>query len=467
MHSGGLKMKECVKKNVVTENEMPTHESSLDSCVDFFGTIGSAREWEESDIINYFDNAFNEDPLIALKILFYVRDIRGGQGERKVFRVCLKYLRDKYPEIFQKNIHLVPEYGRWDDLFFCSNDIFVFSLIKKGLQNKDALLAKWLPRKGEFANNLRKYLELSPKQYRKLIVGLSNTVEQKMCAKEWHDINLSYVPSIAMNKYNKAFLRHIPEKVLDFMQDIKSGKTKIHADTLYPYDLYMSYLRGDPKDIVEAQWKALPNYMENNKNFVIPMCDTSGSMHVTSVSVKPISVSVSLGIYISERNYGPFKDAFFTFSSIPEIQYLEGSFHDRCEQLTKAYWDMDTNLERAFMLLLDIAKRERIEQDKMPDTILIISDMQFNSCILKPEDTALQMIERMYEEVGYRIPQIVFWNLNARIGQSPVRFTDKKTCLVSGCSPVILKSVLDGSILSPRKVMMKVVLSERYGPVSI
>lgn len=459
-------MGEQVENRTFTENEMPTNETSLDANVDFFGSIASARSWDEFDIIQAFDNAMDENPLIAMKTLFYARDIRGGQGERRIFRVCLEHLCSMYPEIFHKNLSLVPVYGRWDDMFDCS-DSKVLELIKKGLEEKNGLLAKWLPRKGGFANDVRNYLGLTPKQYRKLIVGLSKTVEQKMCAKEWQDIELGHVPSIAMTKYNKAFWRHIPEKFESFLQDVKEGKAKIHADTLYPYDLYRAIKRGDNRKSVEAQWNALPNYMEGNKNMVLPMCDTSGSMTWSSSTPTPIDVCVSLGIYISERNEGPFQNAFLTFSHRPEIQYLHGPLSRRISQLESAHWQMNTNLEAAFKMILDIAKAENIGQKYMPDTILILSDMQFDSCVREPKNTALQMIERKYEKAGYKIPQIVFWNLNARVGQSPVTVKDNRTCLVSGCSPSILKSVLDGSILSPRSVMLKTVLSERYAPVTI
>lgn len=459
-------MGEKVENRTFTENEMPTNETSLDANVDFFGSIASARSWDESDIIQAFDNAMDENPLIAMKTLFYARDIRGGQGERRIFRVCLEHLCSMYPEIFHKNLHLVPEYGRWDDMFDCS-DSKVLELIKKGLEEKNGLLAKWLPRKGGFANDVRNYLGLTPKQYRKLIVGLSNTVEQKMCANEWQDIELAHVPSVAMTKYNKAFWRRVPEKFESFLQDVKEGRAKIHADTLYPYDLYRAIKRGDDPNSVEAQWNTLPNYMKDNKNMVLPMCDTSGSMTWSSVSPTPIDVCVSLGIYISERNKGLFQNAFMTFSHRPEIQYLHGPLSRRVNQLETAHWQMNTNLEAAFKTILNIAKTEGIDQKYMPDTILILSDMQFDSCVHNPGDTALQMIKREYEESGYKLPQIVFWNLNARVDQSPVTVRDNKTCIVSGCSPVILKSVLDGSILSPRSVMLKTVLSERYAPVTI
>jgi len=460
-------MGEKVKNRTFTENEMPTNETSLDANVDFFGSIASARSWNESDIIQAFENAMNENPLIAMKTLFYARDIRGGQGERRIFRVCLEHLCSMYPEIFHKNLPLVPMYGRWDDMFGCS-DRKVLEFIKYGLTVKqDGLLAKWLPRKGGFANDVRNYMNLTPKQYRKIVVGLSKTVEQKMCANEWKDIELAHVPSVAMTKYNKAFWRHIPEKFESFLQDVKEGKATIHADTLYPYDLYRAIKRGDNPASVEEQWKALPNYMEENKNMVLPMCDTSGSMTWSGMKPMPIDVCVSLGIYISERNEGSFQNAFLTFSGRPEIQYLYGSLSQRIRQLETANWEMNTNLEAAFKSILDIAKNEGISQEYMPDTILILSDMQFDVCTRNANDTALQMIKRQYEESGYRLPQVVFWNLNAMVGQSPVTVRDNRTCIVSGCSPVILKSVLDGSILSPRSVMLRTILSERYAPVMI
>lgn len=459
-------------KDTFTENAMPTHSTSLDPCVDFFASAGSARNWSEDEIVGLFSKAMAEDPLVALRTLFWARDARQGAGERRLFRVCTRYL-DEHPrlsEYLYKNFHMIPEYGRWDDVFALSNRA-VLELVSKGLEAKDGLLAKWLPRKGNFANRVRKYMRLSPKEYRKLLVRLSNTVEQKMCAQKWEDINYQHVPSVAMNKYRKAFFRNDEARFKKFIEAVTKGEAKIHADVLFPYHLYQAYRKRENQAAVEAQWYALPDYMKDNKERVLPMCDTSGSMTSSygmgMNSVRPIDICVSLGLYISERNEGLFKDAFLTFSAKPQLQYLKGRFYDRCRQLETAHWEMNTNLEAAFRTILSSAKSHNISESEMPTTLLIISDMQFDRCVRNGNNTAMEMARRMYEKAGYKLPQVVFWNLNARVGKMPVQFDESGTAIISGCSPSILKSVLDGSVLNPREVMLKTVMSERYEPITI
>jgi hypothetical protein len=459
-------------KDTFTENAMPTHSTSLDACVDLFAGIGSARNWSPEQIENAFVKAWNQNPLVALRILFWARDVRGGAGERRVFRVCSTYMDSagQYRDALYKNAHLIPEYGRWDDLFGLSYDEAVLQLIKRGLDEGNGLLAKWLPRKGPFANKVRKYLGLTPKGYRKLIVGLSNTVEQKMCAKEWNGIEYSHVPSVAMNKYRKAFFRNDEARFQNFIEAVNKGEATINAKDLFPYQLYQAYRRGENQGAVEAQWKNLPDYMSENEHRLLPMCDTSGSMlssYGVNTNLVPMDISVSLGIYISERNEGPFKDAFLTFSGRPKLQVLKGSFYERCRQLERAEWGMNTNIEAAFALVLNTAVKHAVPTSEMPDTILVISDMQFDQCTQYPSDSALEMIGRRYAQAGYEMPQVVFWNVNARVGKMPVQVNDQGVGIVSGCSPAILTSILSGENITPVDLMMKTVNSERYQSVTI
>ena len=454
-----------------TENGMPTHTSSMNACLDLFGSLGSARGWNKHDVLGAFTRALAEEPLLAMRILFWARDVRKGAGERRVFRVCLDYLNRNHREYLDKNIHLVPEFGRWDDLFELDNRLVLLE-IKNALENKDGLAAKWLPRKGIFANKVRKALGLDPKSYRKLVVGLSKTVEQQMCAGEWDKIDYSHVPSQAMLKYRTAFFKHDEERFQKFLDDVKIGKTKINAGAMYPYQLYdamESALRSKKAAAaVEAQWNALPNFLEGTKEMVLPVCDVSGSMNSNYFgNVTPMSVSVSLGIYISERNEGPFKDAFMTFSSKPSVQYLKGNLMDRCAQLRKAQWSMSTDLEATFAALLGATVKNHTLPEEMPTVLLIISDMQFNSCVSNPSASASEMIRSMYASAGYEVPKVVFWNVNARVEQSPVLAYESKTALVSGCSPSILKSVLSGGIFNPVQTMLDTVDTERYSVISI
>lgn len=323
------------------------------------------------------------------------------------------------------------------------------------------LLAKWLSRKGTEFNKVRKYLGLTPKDYRKLIVGLSNTVEQHMCAKDWESIEYPKVPSVAMNKYRKAFERNDQNRFTEFIADVNDGKEKINASVLFPHQLFEAYKRRETQAAVEAQWNNLPDYMTGEER-VLPVCDVSGSM-----TGLPMSVSVSLGIYLSERNKGIFKDAFVTFSARPTMQYLKGSFYERCRQLETAHWEMNTNLEAVFNLILDKAVKHSLPKEEMPTKILIISDMEFDACVSKGDDTAIAMIERMYKDAGYERPEIIFWNVNGRLGNVPGNYKHKGVGLVSGFSPAIMKSILEGKIETPISLMLRTVMSDRYKPISI
>ena len=455
------------QEDVLTNNGMVTNSTSLNSCVDMFFLAGASRNMTDKDIEILFQKAIVENPLVALKLLFWSRDVRGGAGERRFFRVCSKFLNKNYLSYLEKNIKYVPEYGRWDDIFELDEKI-VLPLIKEGLDNHNCLLAKWLDRKGEFANKVRKYLGLSPKEYRKLIVGLSNTVEQKMCAKDWDSITYPHVPSIAMNKYRKSFLKNDSSRFNEFIELVHEGKEEIKAGVLFPHQLYDAYKKGEDKRAVEAQWINLPDYMADSNERIIPVCDVSGSMMMNGNSkVTPMSVSVSLGLYISERNKSIFKDAFITFSNAPKMQYLKGSLYERMFQLETADWGGSTNLEAVYKLILEKAVQNMLQESEMPTKILIISDMEFNSCTEKNSDTALSMISRLYSSAGYKMPEIIFWNVNGRLENIPAKSTTKGVGLVSGFSPSILKSILSGAIDTPETLMLRTVMNERYLPITI
>ena len=331
------------------------------------------------------------------------------------------------------------------------------------------LLAKWLSRKGYEFNKVRKYLGLNPKEYRKLIVGLSNTVEQKMCSKDWDAITYPHVPSVAMNKYRKAFLKNDTNRFNEFIGLVHEGKEEIKAGVLFPHQLYQAYKRNEDQKAVEAQWMNLPDYMADSTEKILPICDVSGSMDtgLGSSKVTPMDVSVALGVYISERNKSIFKDAFITFSSNPKMQYLRGSLYERLRQLHSAEWSMSTNLEAVYKLILNTATKNNLAESDMPTKLLIISDMEFNSCAQNGSDTALSMIGKMYSDAGYKMPEIIFWNVNGRLGNVPSKFTQKGVGVVSGFSPSILKSILQGNIDTPEILMLRTVMSERYTPITV
>jgi hypothetical protein len=473
------------KENTFTENGMTTNSSSLNSCVDLFFTIGAMRGQDKERLLRNFSLAFYEDTLRAMRILFWARDVRGGAGERQIFRDVMVYLAENHPDILSKNLHLVPEFGRWDDLlvlFGTKVELTALQLIKQALHEGNGLCAKWMPRKGKEANRLRSYFNVTPKSYRKMIVGLTNVVETKMCAKDWNSIEYGKLPSLASARYQKAFMKNDSGRYQLYIQNLQKGVEKINAGAVYPYDVTKSLQMGN-SDVAIEQWKALPNYMEGSMERILPVVDVSGSMSVSAGGNKNLSclqVAISLGLYISERNEGSFKDSFITFSGTPELQILKGNLRERYDQLRRASWEMNTNLQAVFELLLNQAKKHSVPEDEMPTKILILSDMEFDeataprrSWFKKEEEigewnpTAQKMIKEMYRQAGYTMPQIIYWNIQSRNENVPVSFNETGTALISGFSPAILKSVLKGEVISPLQVMDETIMNERYSSVGV
>ena len=468
-------------KDSLTENGMSTNSSSLNLCVDLFFQIGAMRGQDKQRLINVFTKAFGENSLTAMRLLFWARDVRGGAGERKIFRDIIEYLAANRTDALRKNLHLISEFGRWDDLLVLVGTPLekdALELIASALANKNGLCAKWMPRpnvgnreKKRWATALRRFMGMSPKDYRKMLVENSNTVEQLMCAKEFSKIEYSKLPSKAMSDYMKAFSKNDLARFQEYLNSVEKGETKINAGAVYPYDIIKSLNQGNTKG-ANAQWGALPNYMENNNEKFLPVVDVSGSMSCPaggSASVTCMDVAISLGLYISERNVGPFQDAFVTFSSRPSLQILKGSLSERYNQLRRAEWAMSTNIEAVFNLILDKAKASKVSQEEMPTMILILSDMEFNYAgggSWNP--TAQQMIETKYTQAGYAMPKVVYWNIQSRgDNNKPVQFDKNGTALVSGFSPSLLTSLLAGKEMTPYSMMMSVIGSERYASVTV
>ena len=453
-------------KGSLTANLAVTHASSLSNIVDMFFLAGGSRRMSEQDIITVWNRAVTEDTLLALKCLFWARDVRGGAGERRFFRVIWDHIRSSMSAQIVHDLEpLIPEYGRWDDVWAglpAIDHATAMWFHKQLTEEKDGLLAKWLPRKGKIFSSMARHLELTPKELRKLLVELSNTVEQKMCAKEFDTINYAHVPSVAMNRYRKAFLRNDSSRFIGFIDDVKAGKQEIKAGAIFPHEIAMKCLQRHvdyaEKEAIVAQWDALPNYMEGANERIIPVCDVSGSM-----TGLPMSVSVGLGVYISERNEGLFKDAFITFSGTPEMVFLKGDLFQRMNSLHTASWGYNTNIQATFNLILHRATEAGLTDEDMPTKILIISDMEFDSC---GKNTNLEVIRAKYAAAGYTMPQLVFWNVNGRIGNSPATFDDQGVALVSGFSPTILKNILSGVITTPEQFVLDVLNSERYDSIS-
>jgi hypothetical protein len=456
----------------LTENGMVTNPTTLNKCVDLFFSIGAMRGKSQDKVVSLFNEAYNENPLVASKLLFWSRDVRSGAGERQIFRDIVTHLTTTTPQTVRKNIGLIPEFGRWDDVLVLvgtelEDDMFI--LIKDSLTNGDALCAKWMPRKGDVANRLRKLFRFTPKEYRKMLVNLTNVVESKMCAKDWESIDYSKLPSLASSRYQKSFVKNDTERYDEYKKALIDGTAKVNAGAVYPYDIIKSISQGGDTIVSEKQWESLPNWMEGSNERVLPVVDVSGSMCCPAGgndNLTCMDVAISLGMYISERNEGNFKDAFITFSDEPQLQYLTGGLKERLNQLRSADWGYSTDLESVFNLILNQAKIYDIPQDKMPTKIMILSDMEFNQAT-RSDLGSQSMIESMYEMAGYKKPDIIYWNLNASGANFPVEFNKNGTALVSGFSPSILKPLLAGKNMTPESIMMGTVNDERYSVVTI
>ena len=445
-----------------TANGMKTFDSSKSDLVDLFFAIGASRG---KDLSTQFARALAQDETLALRLLMWARDVRGGAGEREVVRKILLNLEKTNPKALARLIPHLAEFGRWDDLLIFTSKgakTQAFTLIGDALRERNGLAAKWMPRQGALAAEIRTFFGMSPKFYRKSLVSLSKTVEQNMCAKDWDGINYSHVPSLAAARYQKAFAKNDPVGYSAYKAKLVSGDAKVNASAVYPYDVIKSNKFGGDAAVMQAQWDALPNYIGDA--LVLPMCDVSGSMSSPvggNANLTCMDVCVSLGLYLADKNTGPFKDMFLTFSEKSKIEILKGNLTSKLAQLHRADWGMSTNLHGAFEAVLKTAVAGKVDAKDMPKFVLIMSDMEFNYCA-KHDDSAMQMIERKYSEAGYTVPNIVFWNLNARAGNVPVKHDKKGVALVSGFSPAIMKSILSAESLDPVNVMLATINSPRY-----
>ena len=456
-----------------TENGMKARKSTADSCVDLFFKIGAMRG---KDVTKEFVAAYVEDKDVALRIAQHARDVRGGAGERKIFRDILVHLEKHDPEAAKALLAKVPEIGRWDDIFvFKSQPLktMAYTMLGDALREKNGLAAKWTPRQGPVAAEVRKFFGMSPKFYRKSLVEMTKVVEQDMCAKKWDEINFSHVPSVAASRYKKAFNRNTTAYAAYVASLVKGEdpKVKVNAGAVYPYDvlkgLTSSYYNKNydktELDLLTKQWEALPNFVGDAN--VLALVDVSGSMSTPAggnSTTTCMDVAISLGLYVADKNKGPFKDTFLTFSSNPELLHLKGNIVQKVQQMSKSDWGMSTNLHAALDKVLSTAVKGNVPQEDMPSMLLIMSDMQFNACV-SFDDSAMQMMQRKYKSAGYEMPQVVFWNLRAG-GNVPVSADASGVALVSGFSPSILKAVLAANMddFTPKGIMLKAVMIPRY-----
>lgn len=453
-----------------TTNGMKALKSTLSNTTDLFFKIGASRG---KNITSQFEKAYGENREMSLRVAQWARDVRGGAGERELFRQVLKYLEKNHKDdlLGTRIMQNTAEIGRWDDLLiFEDADVKAkaYGMIREALEAGNGLCAKWMPRKGPISVELREAFGWSPKFYRKRLVELTKVVETQMCAKEFDSINFSHVPSLAMSRYSKAFGKNAPDAFTAYKEALKKGDpkvAKVNAGAVYPYDIVKNVRHGD-KALADEQWKALPNFIGDA--MVLPIVDVSGSMtckaggYQSKSEVTCLDVAVSLGLYCADKNTGPFKDVFLTFSSKPKFQTVTGTLSQKVQQMERSNWEMSTNLHAAFDEILRVSISNNVAREDMPKVLLIMSDMQFNCCT-GYDDRAIQMIRRKYNDADYEMPVVVFWNINAH-ENVPVRFDEKGTALVSGFSPAIMKAVLaaDMDAMTPEAVMKKAVLSDRY-----
>ena len=484
-----------------TENGALAHKSTRSMVYDMFALGGAYRRRTNEDCILLFKNAYEENSELALKCLFYLRDCRGGQGERRFFRVCFNWLAKTYPEAALRNLDNVAEYGRWDDLIYSTLRTPVFSdvvaIIRKQLNldiscKTPSLLAKWLPSENasakdtrRAANILRYELGMTHRQYRKLLSELRariNVLERLMSENRWEEIEFDKIPSKAGLIYKNAFARRdiIARKYEAFA---KSEKTTVNAKTLFPYDVVakavgnggwyhdFTTLSEVDRAMIEKYWNNLPDYLNGAPCKMMCIVDTSGSM-TGNYADAPINVAISLGMYCAERIGGPFKDHYISFASRPQFIKIEGvDFVDKVRRIYKTNLVDDTNIEAAFDLVLAAAKNANPED--IPETLVIISDMQINSATSggwrnpmrqwteANAEVEMARIKRKWDAAGLKCPKLVYWNVNA--SQNTILDSGRDVTFVSGCSPTIFEEVITG--VTGYDLMLKKLMSERYAAV--
>ena len=461
-----------------TANGMVARKSTAKATTDLFFKIGASRG---KDITKEFVAAMAENEELAIRIALWARDARGGSGERELFRQILKYLDKHNPDLAVRLLPKIPELGRWDDIFVFENKKVkweAFNMLGNALREKNDLAAKWTPRKGKLAAEIRQFFGMSPKFYRKSLVEMTNVVETAMCAKEWDSINFSHVPSVAAARYKKAFYRNATEAYTAYVAELvkdpkdRTVQVKVNAGAVFPYDVlkgaigsYRSNYNKTELDLLQAQWDALENFVGDAN--VLPLVDVSGSMTCpagrgSASKTTCLDVAVSLGLYLADKNKGKFKDTFLTFSGSPELLHLKGNIVQKIQQMVSSNWGMNTDLVRAMDKILKTAKDGNVPQEEMPSMLLILSDMQFDQCA-RFDDSAMKMIARKFEAAGYEMPKIVFWNLNSN-DNVPAKYDATGVALISGFSPAIMVSVLGGDVeqFTPEAIMLKAIMQPRY-----
>ena len=488
----------------ITENGALTHKSTLDGLMDLFAMGAAYRSRTNEDVILLFKNAFDEDPVYALKCLFYLRDVRGGQGERRFFRVATKWLASYNTDAMRRNLKHVPEFGRWDDLFVFIGtplEADALNIVKHQLAldaqcKTPSLLAKWMPSENTssvktvaVAKTVRQFLGMTSKQYRKVLSALRsriNVLERLMSEGRWDEIEFDKIPSKAGLKYKNAFARHDIERmkrnpeVKTYADFAKDTTTKVNAKDLYPYEVVdkalhtnVSTLDNTDRLMVNKFWDNLTDYFNGKSLNALAVVDTSGSMSWSGGAAAPINVAISLGLYCAERAQGPFAGHYVSFSSRPQLIETKGvDFVDKVRRIYRTNLCENTNIEATFDMLLNTAIQNHCTQDELPENILVISDMEFDvgsghgygygRSSWNPK-TLMEGIREKWALHGYRMPHLIYWNVDARQNNIPEDIGVGNISYVSGMSPSIFEQIMSGK--TGYDLMMEKLNSERYAVI--
>ena len=478
----------------LTENMAVTHLTSMSDCLDLFATIGALRHASDEEVTKRFVRAYAEDPDIAIKTLFFARDIRGGLGERKVFRTILEYMTTHSPHSVIKNLWAVPEFGRYDDLLILLDSSVnqnVIDYIKQQLETdikaldtgaSVSLLAKWLPsvnasnaKTVHYGKRIAKALGMKDSEYRRILSKLRARIaiiENNLREKDY-SFDYSKQPSRAMHKYRKAFIRNDLDRYKEFLGQVERGEVKLNTGTLYPYDIVRPLIKGfmgadvnlseAERKSADVTWKAQEDFTNGENALVV--IDGSGSMYMGGDPL-PATVALSLGVYFAERSTGDFANHFITFSSKPRLVEIKGKdIFEKINYCASFNEVANTDIEKVFNLLLTTARKNKTPQSELPATIYIISDMEFDHCTNNAGLTNFENAKNEFAKHGYQLPTVVFWNVQSRNQQQPVTLNEQGVVLVSGCSPRIFSMLMSGN-LSPYAFMMETLSAVRYEKIT-
>ena len=465
---------QMLQNNAKTLNGAVSNKSTLNKSLDLF-SLGATTDNDHKEQLIL--EAMVSNPTEAIKVVMYLRDCRGGQGNKDTLRIFNKIVLTKlanYSDFmtgYHKLLKHIPEIGSWKDVYdlYGKNEVLdalILDFVEQNLTTNN-LCAKWFPRQSKFHQDFATFTGKGLGAIRRLVASCTNVIETQMCSGHWHEINYSHVPSVAFKKYTKAFKRNDSSRFDDFLEKANSGEVKVNASVIYPHDIVsraMSYMSGKTEiAAANAQWKNLPNFMPTPMN-ILPIIDVSGSMttSVPGTTVRALDIAIGLGLYFAEHNHGEFKDTWINFSSKPSVQKLKGtSLSERINNLDFRDWSQRTNLQVVFDLMIPLSLKA---PESSPKVLLIISDMEFNSC---GSSSNYETAKAKYLAAGLELPLVIFWRVDTKTSQQPVTMKDENTMLINGFSPAIMKLITemnseDLKNITPYNMMLKAIEKYNY-----